>query len=281
MLNRMADELGIDSISLGNVLGFAMEASEKGLVADKIGWGQFDKIKSLVSDIAYRRGLGAVLAEGVRSASQVIGGGSVDWAMHVKGLEISAYDCHAAPGMALAYGTNSIGAHHKDAWLITWEIKTGRANYDVGKVDLLIKTQLIRGGVFEALTVCRFPYNSLGFEFEWYQKYLKAATGMDFSLEQLNQIGDRILTLMRAFWVREYGPKWSKDLDVPPMRWFKEPLTQGALKGAVLDLEKYNSMLSSYYEKRGWDEHGVPTKATLDKLGLSEEAKQLATYFRL
>src|SRR5665647_2417382 len=94
--------------------------------------------------------------------------------MHVKGLEVSAYDCHAAPGMALAYGTNSIGAHHKDAWLITWEIKAGRQNYDLDKVDLLIKMQLVRGGLFEALTVCRFPYNSLGFELEWYQKYLKA-----------------------------------------------------------------------------------------------------------
>ena len=280
-LNRMADELGLDSISLGNVLGFAIEASEKGLITDKVGWGQFDKIKCLINDIAYRRGLGAVLAEGVRFASKVVGNGSSDWAMHVKGLEVSAYDCHAAPGMALAYGTNSIGAHHKDAWLITWEIKSGRANYDSGKIDVLIRTQLIRGGIFEALTVCRFPYNSLGFELEWYQKYLKAATGTDFSMAQLNRIGDRILTLMRCFWVREYGAKWSRDLDVPPMRWFKEPLTQGALKGSVLNLEKYNVMLSSYYEKRGWDERGVPTKATLDQLGLSEEAKMLASYVTL
>ncbi len=127
-INRLADEFGVDSISLGNVIGFAMEASAKGLVTDKIEWGDFEKVKTIVSDIVYRRGLGLVLAEGVRSASNAIGGGSVDWAMHVKGLEISAYDCHAAPGMALAYGTSSIGAHHKDAWVITWEIKTGRDN---------------------------------------------------------------------------------------------------------------------------------------------------------
>ena len=220
-----------------------MEASEKGLIAEKIGWGQFEEIKALIEDIAYRRGLGAVLAEGVRAASATVGNGSSDWAMHVKGLEVSAYDCHAAPGMALAYGTSSIGAHHKDAWLITWEIKAGRANYDSAKVDHLIETQLIRGGLFEALTVCRFPYNQLGFELEWYQKYLQAATGVEFSLEQLNQIGDRILNLIRAFWVREYREKWSRELDVPPMRWFKEPLTQGALKGSVLDLDKYNGML--------------------------------------
>jgi aldehyde:ferredoxin oxidoreductase len=280
-LNRMADEFGFDSISLGNVLGFAMEASEKGLIAEKIQWGQFEETKALINDIAYRRGLGAVLAEGVRAASAAIGNGSSDWAMHVKGLEVSGYDCHAAPGMALAYGTSSIGAHHKDAWVITWEIKAGRENYDEEKVDYLIKTQLIRGGLFEALTVCRFPYNSLGFELEWYQKYLRAATGVEFSLEQLNQISDRILNLMRAFWVREYKEKWTRDLDVPPMRWFKEPLTEGTLKGSMLDFKKYNDMLNTYYEKRGWDERGIPKKPTLERLGLVDEAKQLDTYVKL
>ncbi len=280
-LNRMADELGFDSISLGNVLGFAMEASEKGLIAHKIGWGQFEETKALINDIAYKRGVGVLLAEGVRAASNVVGHESSNWAMHVKGLEVSAYDCHAAPAMALAYGTSSIGAHHKDAWVITWEMQVGRMKYDQAKVDHLVETQLIRGGLFEALTVCRFPYNSLGFELDWYQKYLKAATGEDFSMHQLNEISDRILTLIRAFWVREYGDKWSRELDVPPMRWFKEPLTQGPLKGSNLDLEKYNVMLSSYYEKRGWDKRGIPKQSTLEKLSLAEEAKQLKSYVKL
>jgi aldehyde:ferredoxin oxidoreductase len=274
-LNRMADEFGFDSISLGNAIGFAMEASEKGLITEKIGWGDFERIKTLIKDITYRHGVGTLLAEGVRNASATLGNDSSDWAMHIKGLEISAYDCHAAPGMALAYGTNSIGAHHKDAWLITWEIKAGRTNYDTGKVDFLIKTQLIRGGLLEAMGVCRFPYNSLGFELEWYRKYLRAATGIDFSLEQLTETSDRILTLMRALWVREYGEKWTRNLDVPPMRWFKEPLTQGALKGSTLDLERYNVMLDDYYDRRGWNHNGVPTKATLEKLGLADVAQRL------
>jgi aldehyde:ferredoxin oxidoreductase len=280
-LNRMADELSLDSISLGSVLGFAMEASEKGLINERIRWGQLEEAKALINDIAYRRGLGAILAEGVRTASAAIGKGSNDWAMHVKGLEVSAYDCHAAPGMALAYGTSSIGAHHKDAWLITWEIKAGRENYDSSKVDQLIKTQLVRGGLFECLTVCRFPYNSLGFELQWYQKYLLSATGIKFSVEQLNQISDRILTLIRAFWVREYNGKWKRDMDIPPMRWFKEPLTEGKMKGSVLDYEKYNNMLSIYYEKKGWDERGIPKKNTLEQLGLVDEANQLSTYVKL
>ena len=123
-------------------------------------------------------------------------------------------------------------------------------------MDHLIKTQLLRGGAFEALTVCRFPHGSLGFELEWYHKYLRASTGSNFSVEQLNQIGDRILNLIRAFWVREYGTKWSRDLDVPPMRWFKEPLTEGPITGAVLGLRKIQRharhLLSETRLERKW-----------------------------
>ena len=279
-LNRMADEFGFDAISLGNVLGFAMEAYEKGLISEAIHWGQFQEIKALIEDIAFRRGFGAVLAEGVRSASAAIGKETSDWAMHVKGLEVSAYDCHAAPEMALAYATNSIGAHHKDAWVITWEIQIGRETYDERKIDHLISSQRMRGGVFEALTVCRFPWNSLGFELDWYLKYLKAATGQEYTIDSLSQIGDRILNLIRAFWVREYAEKWSRDLDVPPMRWFKEPLAAGSMKGAKLDLEKYNEMLDYYYQKRGWNKNGVPTRATLEKLGLADVGQQLDAQLR-
>jgi aldehyde:ferredoxin oxidoreductase len=195
--------------------------------------------------------------------------------MHIKGLEVTAYDCHTAPAMALAYGTSSIGAHHKDAFVIGWEIKVGRENYDAGKVDYLIQTQLLRGGLFEALGVCRFPFNQLAFGLDWYQKYLKAATGVEFSLESLNEVSDRILNLVRAFWVREYDDRWNRNLDVPPMRWFKEPLTEGMLKGSALNLEKYNAMLDSYYQKRGWNKNGVPKKETLEKLGLADMASPL------
>jgi len=280
-LNRMADEYSFDAISLGSVIGFAMEASQKGLIPEKIGWGDFEAIKALIHDIAHKQGLGVTLAEGVRNAAKKIGEGSSEWAMHIKGLEISAYNCHTAPGMALAYGTSSIGAHHKDAWIITWEIKTGRDSYSQAKVEYLIKTQLIRGGAFEAFTVCRFPYNSLGLELEWYHKYLRASTGKDYSLDKLNQVSDRILTLIRTFWIREYGNKWSRDLDIPPMRWFKEPLTDGNLKGAKLDLDKYQAMLNTYYAKRGWDENGIPKKSTLKKLGLQDEALQLEKYAKM
>jgi aldehyde:ferredoxin oxidoreductase len=281
-LNRMADELGLDTISLGNVLAFAMEASEKGLIDEKVPWGQFKKTRALVRDIAYRRGfLGDLLAEGVWAASEGIGKDSGRWAMHVKGLEISAYDCHSAPGMALAYGTSSIGAHHKDAWVISWEVKSGRKGYNAEKVDKVIELQRIRGGIFESLTVCRFPWVEVGLELEWYPKLLQAATGLELSWESLNVIGDRVFNLTRAFWVREYGRKWTSEMDFPPARWFEEPLTKGALKGRKLGVRRYSDMLQMYYRKRGWDERGIPTESTLKKLGLEYAAKQLKSRVKL
>lgn len=281
-LNRMADELGMDAISLGNVIGFSMEASERKLIPERILWGKFKDTKALVSDIAHRRGLGNTLAEGVKRAAEMIGQGSSDWAMHIKGLEISAYDCRAAPAMALAYGTSPVGAHHKDAWIIGWEVDHGRETYDEEKVTHLIEAQRLRGGVFEMLILCRFPHIQLGFELEWYPKFLYATTGMQLTWNTLNQIADRTTHLIRAFWVREFGgKKWTKDLDVPPKRWFTEPLTRGSLKGSKLDLAKYEEMLRKYYYNRGWDERGIPTKSTLKKFGLTEVADQLSRFASL
>jgi aldehyde:ferredoxin oxidoreductase len=281
-LNRVADELGLDTISLGNVLGFAMEASEKGLIEQKVPWGKFKETKSLVHDIAYRRGLlGNLLAEGVRDVAGKIGRGSERWAMHVKGLEISAYDCHTTPGMAMAYATCSIGAHHKDAWVISWEVKTGRESYGMEKVDKIIELQRIRAGVFESLTVCRLPWVEVGFELEWYPKFLHAATGVEMNWDMLNLIADRIFNLTRAFWVREYGKEWTSQMDVPPARWFEEPTTKGPLKGSKLDRKKYDTMLQAYYKRRGWDERGIPTKTTLKKLGLDDAANQLGKRVKL
>jgi aldehyde:ferredoxin oxidoreductase len=280
-LNRVADELGLDTISLGNVLGFAIETSQKRRIPERINWGKFKETKALINDIAYRRGFGDVLAEGVQAAAAKIGHGSADWAMHVKGLEVSAYDCHAAPAMALSYATSSIGAHHKDAWVISWEVKFGRKGYSEEKINKVIEMQRLRGGVFESLTVCRFPNTSLGFELEWYTKYLRAATGRELPFNALIYAADKTLNLIRAFWIREYGNNWTKEMEIPPMRWFKEPLTEGPLKGSMLDIVKFYGMLKKYYAKRGWDERGIPKKTTLQKLGLPDAAKQLEKYVKL
>jgi aldehyde:ferredoxin oxidoreductase len=175
--------------------------------------------------------------------------------------------------MALAYGTSPIGAHHKDAFLPAWEIGD-RSSYNKEKVQKVIELQRYRGGWFEALTVCRLLWVELGFELDWYPKFLKAATGLDLSQKHIDELGDRFYALMRAYWVREKD-NWTREMDMPPARWFQEPFTQGEFKGASLDKPRYEQMLSWYYELRGWDENGVPEMKTLEKLGLQDVAEEL------
>jgi aldehyde:ferredoxin oxidoreductase len=281
-LNRLCDDYGLDTISLGNVIGFAMEASEKKLIDYKIEWGDFEKAKTLTIDILNRKGkMGTMLAEGVRYASEKIGKSSYKWAMHVKGLEISAYDCHTTPAMALAYGTAASGAHHKDAWVISWEVKYGRESYDEAKVDKIIELQRIRGGMFELLTTCRLPWVEVGFELNSYPRFLKAALGMDVTLDDMYKIADRTYALIRAFWIREFGKQWSNEMDMVPARWYTDPLTKGPMRGRKLDKSKYETMLQTYYKKRGWDSRGIPTKSTLTKLGLADVTQELGKYVQL
>ena len=183
--------------------------------------------------------------------------------------------------MALSYATCSVGAHHKDAWVISWEVSVGRGNYSEGKVDKVIELQRLRGGVFECLTTCRLPWVEVGFGLDWYPKFLKAATGMEMTMNDLFTIADRAFILIRAFWVREYANTWSNSMDIPPARWFNEPLKEGPFKGTTLDREEYDNMLQSYYKKRGWDNRGIPTKNTLEKLGLHEVSQELGRYAKL
>jgi aldehyde:ferredoxin oxidoreductase len=264
-LNRVADMMGMDTISLGSVLGWAMEATERGLIKDGLEWGDYRRALEVAYDIAHQRTeLGRLLGLGVREASRRVGGGSGDFAMHVKGLEVSAYDCHAAPGMALAFSTSPIGAHHKDAWVISWEVRNDRFGYTREKALKVIELQDIRGGWFEVMVGCRLPWVEIGLELDYYWRMFKAATGLDYDI---GGVANRVYTLIRAFWVREYGG-WSREYDTPPLRWFKDPLTKGPLKGAVLNMEGYQRMLTWYYEARGWDERGIPRRSTLRRLGL-------------
>ncbi len=275
VLNRLADMYGADTISLGSVLGFLIEAAEKKLVDIDVSWGEFKKIRELAEDVLNRRGIGNIGAEGVKRASEKIGGR--EFAMHVKGLEISAYDCHAAPAMALAYATSPIGAHHKDAWIISWEIQHDRFAYSREKVAKLIELQRIRGGLFEAAVACRLPWVEVGLSLDYYPKLLKAVTGIPFTMDDIYTIADRIYALIRMIWVREYSG-WSIEYDMPPERWFKEPLTKGPLKGAKLDRDKFIEMLKMYYEERGWAANGVPKPETLRRLGLDDAAALAERY---
>ncbi|MBS3813739.1 aldehyde ferredoxin oxidoreductase C-terminal domain-containing protein, partial [Candidatus Bipolaricaulota bacterium] len=267
-LNRICDEYGLDTISTGSSIAFAMELAEKGLLDEDFGFGDFEAARQLIGKIANREGLGDHLANGTKRMAEEVGQGSEKFAMHVKGLEISAYDCHALPGMALGYGTSSIGGHHKDCWVIGWELENDRFGYTDRKIEEIINLQRKRGGVFEAFTVCRLPWVELGFSLDWYEKFFEAATGESLTWDYFNEVADRLYTVIRSIMVRERGENWDIETDVPPDRWFDEPLSKGNLQGQSLDREKYIDMLKRYYQARGWDSSGRPTQETLDKLEL-------------
>jgi len=174
----------------------------------------------------------------------------------------------------LAFATAPVGGHHKDAWFIFWELKMGRGVISREKAEKLMELEQLRGGMFEALSICRFPWIEVGLSLDWYPKYLEAATGMKASLQELYRIGDRIFNLIRAFWIRE-NPDWTRRMDHPPEKWFREPLEQGPFKGTKLSEEEYQKLLSWYYEVRGWDQRGIPRRSTLEQLGLGFVARGL------
>ncbi|GAB4313778.1 aldehyde ferredoxin oxidoreductase family protein [Pseudothermotoga elfii] len=284
VLNRLADEYGIDTISLGAVMGFIMEASEKGYVKGAPKFGDYDNTIELVRKIAYRDGeLANILADGVKEASEKLN--LQHLAMHVKGLEVSAYNCYIYPAMALAYGTSAIGAHHKEAWVIAWEIGSTPLEeattseyvmtYTPEKARKVVEQQRIRGGLFEMLTACRLPWVELGVDLEWYAKILSAITGEQYTLDRLYEAADRVYSLIRCYWIREYRGKWNRHMDYPPQRWFENDIN-----GMKLERDKYDLLLSEYYKLRGWDSNGVPTPETLGRQKLDFAIEELGDIIR-
>jgi aldehyde:ferredoxin oxidoreductase len=274
-LNYMCDDYGIDTMSGGCVLSFYADAIDHGAVRGDLKFGDADKFKEVLRKIALREGdVGRLLGEGSLRASRAIGKGSEAYAMQVKGLEVAAYNCKFIPGMALAFGVSPIGAHHKESWVITFELKqTSRESYGAEKAHKVIELQRIRGGLFEYLVSCRFPWIELGWSLENYPKYFNAVTGLDWTLDDFWTVSDRIYSLIKLFWLREF-PGTDRRLDYPPAVWFdpSNADTEGPIAGQVLEYDKYDGLLQHYYDIRGYDRRGIPTRATLDRLELATEA---------
>ena len=224
--------------------------------------------------------VGHLLADGTRRMARAFGRGSEAYAMNVKGLEVAAYNCKFIPGQALSYGVAPIGAHHREAWIITFEIKhTTRESYGPEKAAKVIELQRIRGGLFEFIVACRFPWIENGWPLDHYPKYFNLATGLNWGLDDMWQVGDRIYSLIKLHYLREF-PGVSREDDYPPRVWF-DPAnadTEGPIAGKHLEIDKYDGLLQHYYDQRGYDRRGIPTMATLRSLGLEDEAADARKY---
>lgn len=245
-LNDICDRMGVDTITAGNLAAFAIEASRRGKIPDKLEYGDVDGIAALLGKMATREGIGAILAEGIRFASKEWG--LEDIAVHVKGMEPAGYDPRVLKGMGLAYATADRGACHLRTTFYKAEL-SGIVNPDEthGKAELLTEYE-DRMNIFDSLILCKF-YQDL-IPWEGLSTILLGTTGLDLSQEELRQIGARIADATRWFNIRE-GVK--RGDDTLPRRLFDQPLGEKAIHQQ--DVER---MVTDYYQFRGWDSEGIP-----------------------
>jgi len=270
-LVKLCDLYGIDSMSTGTVIGFAMEACEKGLIKSPEGidikFNNIDAAEYLIHTIAkLDTELGSLLSKGVKRASKSIGLAAEDIALHTKGLESPAWGPRGVAGMALAYMTTDRGGCHQRGFPISYELggewdgKVLDPLSTKGKAKLVIDLQNYSAGT-DTLVKCDF--GTFGISQKTYVQLLSAATGRQYALDIFQQTGERIWNLVRLFNLAQ-GLDSSKD--TLPRRFVEEPLPDGPGKGHRISKKDMAYMRHEYYKIRGWDENGVPLDKTLKRL---------------
>jgi len=274
--NMHCDEFGLDTISTGNCIGFAMECFEKKIITEadtdglNLNFGNHDSMLKMIRKIAYREGLGNLLAEGVRNASMSLGKKSQEFAMQVKGLELSGYDPRGAKGMGIEYATSPRGGCHERG-LVTREVFCSPPPLDrfavEGKGEMVKEVQ-DEMAVLDFLGFCVFVVHNADVTMANLAELYAATTGFEMTEQDLWKAGERIWNLERIFNIREGFT--SKD-DSLPERLLNEPMPEGPSKGHVVELRK---LLEDYYKVRGWSGEGIPERWKLAELGLEDAARK-------
>jgi aldehyde:ferredoxin oxidoreductase len=247
-LNDVCDKLGMDTITAGNLAAFAIEASKRGKIKEKLDYGDTDAIADLFHKIASREGIGTILAEGIKSAAKAWG--LEDIAIHVKGMEPAGYDPRYFKGMGLAYATSDRGACHMRTTFFRAEL-VGIIPPDQieGKAEVLIEFE-DRLTLHDALILCRF-YRDI-YLWDELAEIIHATTGMEVDKPRIQRIASNIKNAVRVFNMRE-GMTAAED--TLPRRFFEEPIGS---KQLVIKRAEFEQMKADYYRLRGWDEAGVP-----------------------
>ncbi|MCP3940202.1 MAG: aldehyde ferredoxin oxidoreductase family protein [Desulfobacteraceae bacterium] len=270
-LVKLCDCYGMDSMSTGSVIGFAMEACEKGLIPSPQGidlkFGSIEAAEYLIRAIAEgKEGLGELLSRGVKSAAERIGRGADAFAVHTKGLESPAWGPRGVSGMGLAYMTTDRGGCHQRGFPIgyeltgQWEGQTLDPLSPEGKAVMVASLQNYSAGT-DTLVKCDF--GSYGICADTYAELFSTATGRQITPEMFMETGERIWNLTRLFNLAE-GMDSSKD--TLPRRFVEEPLPDGPSKGHRISKKDMAYMKQEYYKIRGWNENGVPLDKTLQRL---------------
>jgi len=267
--NEECSNLGIDTISAGNVCGWAMELYERGIVTTKdtegleLKFGNTSAAVALPSLIAHRRGIGMILAEGVMRGAKLVGKNADRYALHVKGLEYPGYDPRGTFGMALAYATADRGADHNRAWPVGYDAFGKDDPFTPEGKAKSCQLDQIRTSVKWSTTMCDF----LAANLELCARLINAACETNHTKDTLKVVGRRIWTMARLF---NYREGFSRKDDTMPPRIYLDPMPEGNSKGKVVSEQDFKKMLTEYYGIWGWDEQGRPTQATIQELGLTD-----------
>jgi aldehyde:ferredoxin oxidoreductase len=259
--NYLCNDLGLDTISMGNTIGCAMELAEKGHLDCDIRFGQANMLTDLIQDTAYRRGIGADLADGSYRMAEKYG--AAELSMSVKKLELPAYDPRGMQGQGLIFATSNRGACHETGNMLGPEVLALPRLIDrfatQGKAGIVAIHQN-SAALIDSLVACKFVNMAVAEEF--FARTLTAISGKHFSADDLMKIGERTWTLERLFNQRE---GFTKKDDTLPERLLNEPVLEGPSKGFIVRLAP---MLEEYYAFRGWDKNGVPRPEKLKELSL-------------
>ncbi len=278
--NEICDLLGIDTISAGLTVAWAMEAVERGYLKPEdldginLRFGDAKAMLQVLERMGRRQGkVGELLANGSRAAAKKLGKGE-EFAIHIKGMELPAYDIRASKGVALAFGVAYRGGDHLTAGVYGTEY--GGAWWKFEAVD----RRSLRGKGFEVkfhedlmalydtLGMCKFSRHI--FFLEAFPEMVAAQTGLEFTMAELLTVGERVYNLARAFNVRE---GFTRKDDHLPYRVMEEPIPEGPSAGDRVSYEEFQKLLDDYYEARGWSREGVPLKARLVSLDLPDVAE--------
>jgi aldehyde:ferredoxin oxidoreductase len=268
--DRLCDLLGMDTISVGVTIAFAMECFQKGLLTLEdtggidLSFGNADAVMQLIHDAAYLTGFGARIARGSRILAEEIGHDSEAFAMHAKGMEVGGYDPRGAKGMALVYACGPRGGcHHAGGYTVTAELTNPAIDRfaDSGKAPIALGSRNRRAGGADSAGTCAFLSN--GMSDDSLAQLIASATGQEFGAADIYLTGERVNTLERVFNVRE-GLRAVDD--VLPRRLCDEPLAEGPLAGQTVD---FDLMRSEFYQVSGLDPvTTLPTAETRARLGL-------------
>ncbi len=270
-INQLCNDLGMDTISVGNLMGLLMEASEKGLTDHQLRPGDARGQVELVESIAYRQGIGELLAEGIQGVLKEMGSEWADIALHIKGLELPGYDPRGSLGLSLAYATADRGGCHMRSWSIIQEAFAD-VDYEnaldpfttAGKAKLVKGQQDINSALW-----CLITCDNIGYSLDHAIDMLDAI-GMPYTKEEFLEVGERIYNSTRLFNVEE---GFRREDDSLPKR-FQEPRRDTGWK---IDFQDFNTMLDEYYRIRGWDENGIPKRTVLKRLGLNRSSGLVET----